>query len=60
LRWQRWVPGFGYLDTEGNYSGFDIDFCKAVAAAVFGDAEKHEIRPLSSKRAFNRLAKRQN
>jgi len=49
------VPGFGYLDTEGNYSGFDIDFCKAVAAAVFGDAEKYEIRPLSSQERFTAL-----
>jgi len=49
------VPGFGFLDTEGNYSGFDIDFCKAVAAAVFGDAEKFEIRPLSSQERFTAL-----
>ncbi len=49
------VPGFGYLDTEGNYSGFDIDYCKALAAAVFGDAEKHEIRPLSSQERFTAL-----
>jgi general L-amino acid transport system substrate-binding protein len=49
------VPGFGYLDTEGSYSGFDIDFCKAVAAAVFGDAEKYEIRPLSSQERFTAL-----
>ena len=49
------VPGFGFLDTEGNYSGFDIDFCKAVAAAVFGDAEKYEIRPLSSQERFTAL-----
>ncbi|MBT7074959.1 MAG: amino acid ABC transporter substrate-binding protein, partial [Anaerolineae bacterium] len=49
------VPGFGFIDTEGNYSGFDIDFCKAVAAAVFGDAEKYEIRPLSSQERFTAL-----
>jgi general L-amino acid transport system substrate-binding protein len=49
------VPGFGFLDTEGNFSGFDIDFCKAVAAAVFGDAEAYEIRPLSSQERFTAL-----
>lgn len=39
------VPGFGYLDPNTNeFTGFDIDFCKAVAAAVFGDATKYEIR----------------
>ncbi len=49
------VPGFGFLDTEGDFSGFDIDFCKAVAAAVFGDAEAFEIRPLSSQERFTAL-----
>lgn len=49
------VPGFGFLDTEGNFAGFDIDFCKAVAAAVFGDAEKYEIRALSSQERFTAL-----
>lgn len=39
------VPGFGYLDPDTNdFSGFDIDFCKAIAAAVLGDAEAVEIR----------------
>ena len=49
------VPGFGFLDEEGNFSGFDIDFCKAVAAAVFGDAEAYEVRPLSSQERFTAL-----
>ena len=49
------VPGFGFLDTEGTFTGFDIDFCKAVAAAVFGDAEAYEIRPLSSQERFTAL-----
>ncbi len=34
------VPGFGNLDTDGNFTGFDVDFCRAVAAAVLGDATK--------------------
>lgn len=49
------VPGFGFLDTEGNYTGFDIDYCKAVAAAVFGDATAFEIRALSSQERFTAL-----
>src|SRR5687768_14535092 len=40
------VPGFGYLDPETNeFAGFDIDFCKAVAAAVFDDATLVEVIP---------------
>lgn len=39
------VPGFGYLDPDSNqFSGFDIDFCKAYAAAVLGDSEAIEVR----------------
>ena len=33
-------PAFGYVDSAGNYSGFDIDFCRVLAAAVFGDVSK--------------------
>ncbi len=49
------LPGFGFLDENGNFSGFDIDFCKALAAAIFGDATKFEIRPLSAKERFTAL-----
>lgn len=39
------VAGFGFLDPETNqFSGFDIDFCKAIAAAVLGDATKIEVK----------------
>jgi general L-amino acid transport system substrate-binding protein len=41
------VPGFGLVDEQGEYTGFDIEFCKAVAAAVLGDAEAVEYTPLS-------------
>src|SRR5512146_1537114 len=37
--------GFGYLDANGRNVGFDIDLCRAVAAAVLGDPEK--IEPVS-------------
>lgn len=38
--------GFGYLDDAGNNIGFDIDLCRAVAAAVLGDADAIEIVPI--------------
>jgi general L-amino acid transport system substrate-binding protein len=42
------LPGFGYLNPAGDFEGFDVDFCKAIAAAVFGDASKVEYRPLTA------------
>lgn len=41
------IPGFGYIDEAGNHLGFDIDLCKAVAAAVLGDGNAIEVRPIS-------------
>ena len=38
------TPGFGFLDTHGNHTGFDIDLCRAVAAATLGDADAVELR----------------
>ncbi len=49
------LPGFSNPDSEGNWSGLDVDFCKAVAAAVFGDAGKAEFKPLSAKTRFTSL-----
>ncbi|MCC6454989.1 MAG: amino acid ABC transporter substrate-binding protein [Caldilineaceae bacterium] len=46
------LPGFGYLESDGSYAGFDVDFCKAVAAAVFGDAEAVEYRSASAQERF--------
>ncbi len=40
--------GFGYVDSAGNWSGFDIDFCRAIAAAVLGDANAVEFVALSA------------
>ncbi len=42
------LPGFGYLNPAGEFEGFDVDFCKAIAAAVFGDATAVEFRPLTA------------
>ena len=38
------VPGFGFVDDAGNFSGFDVDYCRAIAAAVLGDSEAVEFR----------------
>src|SRR5690554_3897582 len=42
------LPGFGTVDANGDYVGFDVDFCKAIAAAVFGDANAVVYRPLTA------------
>jgi len=40
------VQGFGFVNDAGEFEGFDIDFCRAVAAAVLGDADAVSYRPL--------------
>jgi general L-amino acid transport system substrate-binding protein len=42
------LAGFGYLDESGRNIGFDIDICRAVAAAVLGDPEAVEFVPLTA------------
>ena len=42
------VPGYGYLDSAGNNVGFDIDLCRALAAAVLGDPNAIEIRLITA------------
>ena len=49
------LAGFGSQDSAGNWTGLDIDLCKAVAAAVFGDATKVKYTPLSAKDRFPAL-----
>ncbi len=49
------VPGFGITTEEGEFEGFDIDFCKVVAAGILGDAEAVEYVPLSSEQRFTAL-----
>ncbi len=46
------LPGFGQVDENGVYSGFDTDFCKVVAAAILGDASKVTYVPLSAEARF--------
>ncbi|MCH8532346.1 MAG: amino acid ABC transporter substrate-binding protein [Saccharospirillum sp.] len=50
------IPGFSNPDNEGRWSGLDVDVCRAVAAAVFGDSEKVRYIPLTPADRFNALA----
>lgn len=49
------LPGFGSVDADGEFAGFDVDFCRAIAAAVLGDAEAVTFRPLSAQQRFTAL-----
>ncbi|MFD2030191.1 amino acid ABC transporter substrate-binding protein [Ancylobacter dichloromethanicus] len=51
------LAGFSAKDDKGQWSGFDVDFCKAVAAAIFDDASKVEYVPLSAEARFPALQK---
>jgi general L-amino acid transport system substrate-binding protein len=49
------APGFSYADDKGVRRGFDIDICRAVSAAVFGDPDKVEFVPLNTNIRFQAL-----
>jgi general L-amino acid transport system substrate-binding protein len=49
------LPGFSNPDDQGNWTGLDVDFCRAMAAAVMGDAEAVKFTPLSAKVRFTAL-----
>ena len=49
------LPGFSELDSKGNMAGIDADTCRAVAAAVLGDATKVSFKPLTAKERFTAL-----
>nr|WP_245257581.1 amino acid ABC transporter substrate-binding protein [Methylocapsa acidiphila] len=49
------VAGFGLPDDKGHWTGLDVDFCRAVAAAIFDDVGKVKFIPLSSKDRFTAL-----
>ncbi|RTL96923.1 amino acid ABC transporter substrate-binding protein [Ancylobacter aquaticus] len=51
------LAGFSAKDDKGQWAGFDVDFCKAVAAAIFDDASKVEYVPLSAEARFPALQK---
>jgi general L-amino acid transport system substrate-binding protein len=49
------LPGFSNPDDKGNWSGIDVDFCRAVASAIFNDPQKVKFTPLSAKERFTAL-----
>ncbi len=49
------LPGFSNADAAGNWQGLDVDMCRAVAAAVLGDASKVKYTPLTAKERFTAL-----
>lgn len=49
------LAGFGMPDQQGNYKGLDADTCRAVAAAVFGDAKKVKFIPTTTQQRFTVL-----
>src|ERR1700744_1064592 len=52
------LPGFSIPDDKGNWSGFDVDFCRAVAAAIFDDPTKTKFIPLDANERFKELQAR--
>src|SRR6187402_1125191 len=49
------LAGFGLPDAQGNWTGFDVDYCRAIAAAIFNDPTKVKFIPLSAKDRFTAL-----
>jgi general L-amino acid transport system substrate-binding protein len=49
------LPGFAEVDANNNWSGLDVDLCRAVAAALLGDATKVKYTPLNAKERFTAL-----
>ncbi|MBO6755396.1 MAG: amino acid ABC transporter substrate-binding protein [Roseibium sp.] len=49
------LPGFSNPDAQGNWTGIDVDFCRAMAAAIFDDTTAVKFTPLSAKERFTAL-----
>lgn len=49
------LPGFSNANDQGKWTGMDVDLCRAIAAAVFGDAGKVKFNPLTAKERFTAL-----
>lgn len=49
------LKGFSNPDDKGNWTGIDVDVCRGIAAAIFGDPEKVKYTPLSAKERFTAL-----
>jgi len=52
------IAGFSMVSREGEWSGFDVDFCRALAAAIFDDANKVRYVPLDTAQRFESLQSR--
>ncbi len=50
------LAGFSYTDDAGGWDGFDVDYCRALAAAIFGDREAAKFTPTTGKTRFTSLA----
>jgi len=50
------LPGFSSLDSDGRYQGLDVDVCRALAAAIFTDPGRLELRPVTTTERFAALA----
>src|SRR6201987_337670 len=46
---------FGAPDPQGNWTGFDVDYCRAIAAPIFNDASKVKFVPLTAQNRFTAL-----
>src|SRR5262245_16020126 len=49
------LAGFGLPDPQGRWTGLDVDFCRALAAAIFNDAKKAKVVPLTAEARFTAL-----
>jgi general L-amino acid transport system substrate-binding protein len=49
------LPGFAQPDDAGNWSGLDVDYCRAIASAIFNDPQAAKFTPLSAKERFTAL-----
>ncbi len=49
------IPGFSFLKSDGSYQGLDVDICKAFAAAIIGDSERIQYRPLTAAERFTAI-----
>ena len=49
------LPGFSAADSQGNWTGLDVDICKAIAASILGDAKKIKWVPLNAPQRFTAL-----
>ena len=49
------LPGFSFVNSDGDYAGIDVDLCRAIAAALFDDPRKVQLRDLNVEERFSVL-----